>query len=72
MDYEKTIKTARINAMRKFFELHGKEPDDFYLNWFYENFLGICKNMGYLYGNDEPLDNSPYAKFALKIYAMRH
>lgn len=72
MDYKKMIKTGRINAMREFFKQHGHHADDHYLEWFYENFLGICKNMGYLYGNDEPLDSSPYAKFALKIYALGH
>ena len=38
----------------------------------HENFLGICKNIGYLHANDEPLDSSPYATFALQIYAMGH
>lgn len=72
MNYEAMMKTGRITAMRKFFESHGHHATDSYLDWFYENFLGICKNMGYLYGNDEPLDSSPYAQFALKIYAMAH
>lgn len=72
MNYEKTIKTGRITAMRKFFELYGENPTDNYLEWFYENFLGICKNMGYLYGNHENLDDSPYTEFALQIYALGH
>lgn len=72
MNYEEMMKTGRITAVREFFKLHGHQADESYLDWFYENFLGICKNMGYLYSNGEPLNSSPYAKFALKIYALGH
>ena len=72
MDYELTLKALRLNAVREFFKLHGKPVDDFYLDWFYENFLGICKNLGFLHSNDEPLTSSPYATFALQIYALGH
>jgi hypothetical protein len=72
MNYESVIKEARINAVREFFKSHGNHADDHYLEWFYENFLGICKNLGYLYGNDEPFSDSPYAEFALHIYALGH
>ena len=70
MNYTDMIKTGRMTAVREFFQLHGYQPTEDYIEWFYENFLGICKNMGYLYGNHEPLDNSPYATFALQIYKM--
>ncbi len=70
MNYTEMMRTGRITAVREFFNSHGYQPTDDYLDWFYENFLGICKNMGYLRGNNEPLDNSPYAEFALKIYAL--
>ncbi len=70
--YDEMMKTGRIAAMREFFKQHGHEATEHYLEWFYENFLGICKNMGYLYGNNEPLNSSPYAQFALNIYTMGH
>lgn len=70
MNYELTIKQARLKAVQAFFNLHGKSADNDYLDWFYENFLGICKNLGFLHANDEPLDNSPYVEFALKIYEL--
>lgn len=72
MDYELTIKQGRLAAVREFFRLNGRKADDHYLDWFYENFLGICKNLGYLYANDEPFSDSPYAEFALKIYDLGH
>ena len=72
MNYEIAIKQARIAAVREFFKSHGEYADDNYLEWFYENFLGICKNLGYLHSNDEPFSNSPYTEFALQIYALGH
>lgn len=72
MNYELTMKQGRITAVREFFKSHGKDASDHYLDWFYENFLGICKNIGYLHANDEPMDSSPYKEFALKIYALGH
>ena len=72
MNYDELMKTGRITAVRKFFESHGKSVDDHYLDWFYENFLGICKNMGYLHANDEPFSKSPYVELALKIYDISH
>lgn len=72
MNYELAIKQARITAVREFFKSHGKHANDHYLEWFYENFLGICKNLGYLYSNNEPFSNSPYAEFALQLYALGH
>lgn len=72
MNYDELMKTGRITAVRKFFESHDRHADDYYLDWFYENFLGICKNLGYLHANDEPFSDSPYAEFALKIYDMGH
>jgi hypothetical protein len=72
MNYDEMMKAGRISAMREFFQLHGYNPTEDYLEWFYENFLGICKNMGYLFSNDEPLNKSPYAEFALRIYELGH
>ena len=72
MNYEELVRTGRIAAMREFFKLHELNATDSYLDWFYENFLGICKNMGYLHSNDEDMNSSPYAKFALQIYALGH
>ena len=72
MNYDEMMKQGRIIAVRKFFESQGKSVSDDYLDWFYENFLGICKNLGYLYANDEPFSTSPYVDFALKIYALGH
>lgn len=72
MDYELTLKQGRLTAVREFFRLNGRKADDYYLDWFYENFLGICKNLGYLYTNDEPFSDSPYAEFALHIYDIGH
>jgi hypothetical protein len=70
--YEEMMKTGRIKAVREFFRQHGHNATNDYLEWFYENFLGICKNLGYLYGNGESFSNSPYTEFALKIYALGH
>lgn len=72
MNYDDMLKQGRITATNEFFKNHGHQPTDDYLEWFYENFLGICKSMGYLYGNHEPLDNSPYARLALQIYTMNN
>ena len=72
MNYEAMLKQGRLDAVREFFRQHNREADEYYLDWFYENFLGICKNLGYLYGNDEPFSDSPYVEFALKIYDMGH
>lgn len=72
MNYDEMLKQGRIEAMRKFFQQHGKKADEHYLEWFYENFLGICKNMGYLHSNGIPFSDSPYAEFALAIYDMGH
>lgn len=72
MNYDEMMKKGRLDAVREFFRKHGREADEHYLDWFYENFLGICKNMGYLYSNDEPFSDSPYAEFALKIYDLGH
>lgn len=70
MNYDELMKTGRITAVRKFFESHGYQPTESYLDWFYDNFLGICKNMGFLHGNNEDLNSSPYAEMALAVYAM--
>ena len=72
MNYDEMMRTGRIAAVREFFKLHGLHATDSYLEWFYENFLGICKNMGYLYSNGENMNDSPYAEFALQIYALGH
>ena len=72
MNYDLLLRQARITAVREFFKLHGYTPTLDYLDWFYENFLGICKNIGYLHANNEPLDSSPYAAFVLQIYALSH
>ena len=72
MNYDEMMKAGRIEAVREFFRLHGREADNHYLDWFYENFLGICKNMGFLHSNDESMDDSPYADFALRIYDLGH
>lgn len=72
MNYDELMKTGRITALKEFFQMNGKEITDHYANWFYENFLGICKNLGFLYGNGENLNDSPYAEMALKIYSLAH
>lgn len=72
MNYDEIMKTGRITALKEFFRLNGKEVSDHYAEWFYENFLGICKNLGYLHGNGENLNDSPYAEMALKIYSLAH
>jgi hypothetical protein len=72
MNYDEMMKTGRITALKEFFRLNGKEVTDHYAEWFYENFLGICKNLGYLHGNGENLNDSPYAEMALKIYSLAH
>ena len=72
MNYDVILKQGRLNAVRAFFHQHGREADEHYLEWFYENFLGICKNLGFLHGNDMPFSESPYAEFALQIYDMGH
>ena len=72
MNYDEMMKAGRISAVREFFNLHGYQPTEDYLEWFCENFLGICKNMGYLLSNNKPLDSSPYAEVALHIYELRH
>lgn len=72
MNYEEMTKSGRLDAMRKFFRQYGRKPDERYLEWFYENFLGICKNMGYLHANGIPFTESPYAKFALQIFDLGH
>lgn len=72
MNYDDMMKIGRIAALKEFFKLNGRKIDDAYADWFYENFLGICKNLGYLFGNDENLNNSPYADIALKIYDFAH
>ena len=70
MNYDEMMKAGRISAVREFFKLHDLHATDEYLDWFYDNFLGICKNMGHLLGNHEPLDSSPYAEVALRIYEL--
>ena len=72
MDYDEMVKIGRIAALKEFFRVNGEKIDDHYADWFYENFLGICKNFGYLWGNNEDLNNSPYAEIALKIYKLAH
>jgi hypothetical protein len=72
MDYDEMVKTGRITALKKFFKLNGREVTEDYAEWFYINFLGICKNMGFLDGNGENLNDSPYAEIALKIYDLAH
>jgi hypothetical protein len=72
MNYDELMKTGRITALKEFFQMNGKEITDHYANWFYENFLGICKNLGFLYGNGENLNDSPYAEMAMKIYSLAH
>lgn len=72
MNYDEMVKIGRIAALKEFFKKNGEEIDDAYAEWFYENFLGICKNLGYLWGNKEDLNNSPYAEIALKIYSIAH
>lgn len=72
MNYDDIMKTGRITALKKFFAMNGKEVTDHYAEWFYENFLGICKNLGFLYGNGENLNDSPYANMALEIYSLAH
>lgn len=71
MNYDDLMRQARLAAVRAFFKQHNIDTEGDYLDWFYANFLGICKNLGYLYGNKEPLDSSPYAQVALQIYALR-
>ena len=72
MNYDEMMKAGRITALKEFFKLNDKKVTDHYANWFYENFLGICKNLGFLYGNGESLNDSPYAKMALDIYNLKH
>jgi hypothetical protein len=72
MNYDEMVKTGRITALKKFFKLNGREVTEDYAEWFYINFLGICKNLGFLDGNGENLNGSPYAEFALKIYDLAH
>ena len=72
MNYDEMVKDGRIIALKEFFKQHGKEITDHYADWFYERFLGICINLGYLWGNKEDLNSSPYAEIALKIYDIAH
>lgn len=72
MNYDEMMKAGRIEAVREFFRLHDRVADNNYLDWFYTNFLGICKNMGFLRSNDQSMDDSPYAEFALQIYDLGH
>ena len=72
MNYDEMVKQGRIDALHEFFRLNCKEITDHYADWFYQNFLGICKNFGYLHSNGEDMNNSPYAEFALKIYSLGH
>lgn len=72
MNYDEMMKSGRITALKEFFRLNNKEVTDQYADWFYDNFLGICKNLGFLHGNGENLNNSPYAKMALDIYSLAH
>ena len=70
MNYDEMVKEGRITALKEFFKLYDKELPDYFAEWFYENFLGICKNFGYLWAEGENLLHSPYAKFALHIYNL--
>lgn len=72
MNYEDMVRQGRITALKEFFKKNGKEITDHYASWFYENFTGICKNLGFLYGNGEDLNQSPYANIALNIYSIGH
>jgi hypothetical protein len=72
MNYDEMVKTGRITALKTFFKMNGKEVTEDYAEWFYINFLGICKNLGFLHGNGEDLNGSPYAKMALDIYNLAH
>lgn len=72
MNYDEMAKQGRITALKEFFKMNGEEITDHYADWFYERFLGICINLGYLWSNGESLNNSPYAKMALEIYSLGH
>ena len=72
MNYDEMAKQGRIIALKEFFKQNGEEITDHYADWFYEKFLGICINLGYLWSNKEDLNKSPYAEVALKIYNRAH
>lgn len=72
MNYGEMIKEGRITALKEFFKQNGKEITDHYAEWFYERFLGICMNLGYLWSTRRDLNESPYAEVALKIYEIAH
>ena len=72
MNYDEMMKTERIFALKEFFRQNSKEITDNYAEWFYINFLGICKNFGFMYACGENLNDSPYADVALSIYKLGH